>query len=73
MGDTYLGPDGKRYPVNVERTPQGLRLMLGGIRPASMKVRLTWLVEQPMRPRKRQKPCDVGLFDSQSRNQLELL
>ena len=72
MSATYLGPDGKRYPADVECTSQGLQLMLGGVRPASMKDRLTWLVEQPMRPRKRQKPCDVGLFDSQSRNQLKL-
>ena len=72
MGETYVGPDGKQYPAGVERTPQGLQLLLGGVRPASMKDRLTWLVEQPMRPRKRQKPCDVGLFDSDTRNQFEL-
>jgi hypothetical protein len=30
MGDTYLGPDGKQYPAGMERTPQGLQLMLGG-------------------------------------------
>jgi hypothetical protein len=65
-GETYLGPDGKRYPMDVERTEQGLQLMLGGVRP------LVWLAAQPLQPRKRQKPCDIGLFDTESRWQLAL-
>ena len=72
MGDTYLAPDGRRYPVEVERTPQGLQLMVDGVRPAGMKDRLDWLMAQPMRPRRLQKPCDEGLFDTESRKQLEL-
>jgi hypothetical protein len=71
-GETYLGPDGKRYPVDVERTEQGLQLMLGGVRPQSMRERLAWLAAQPLQPRRRQKPCDIGLFDTESRKQLEL-
>lgn len=72
MAETYLGPDGKRYAADVERTQQGLQLMLGGVRPQTMKGKLEWLVAQPMQPRRRQKPCDVGLFDTESRKQLEL-
>lgn len=72
MAETYLGPDGKRYAADVERTPEGLQLMLGGVRPQTMKDRLDWLSAQPMQPRKRQKPCDVGLFDTESRKQMEL-
>jgi hypothetical protein len=71
-GETYLGPDGKRYLVDVERTEQGLQLMLGGVRPQSMRERLAWLAAQPLQPRRRQKPCDIGLFDTESRKQLEL-
>lgn len=69
---TYIAPDGKTYPVDVERTREGLQLMLGGVRPQTMKDRLEWLQAQPMRFRKPQKPCDIGLFDTESRKQLEL-
>ena len=72
MPETYLAPDGKRYEAHVERTPEGLQLMLNGVKPQSMKDKLDWLVAQPMQPRKQQKPCDIGLFDTDSRNQLEM-
>jgi hypothetical protein len=72
MAETYLAPDGKRYAADVENTSEGLQLMLGGVRPQSMKDRLDWLLGQPMQPRKRQKPCDVGLFDTESRRQMDL-
>jgi hypothetical protein len=70
--ETYLGPDGKRYAADVERTPEGLQLMLGGVKPQSMKDKLDWLIDQPMQPRKQQKSYDIGLFDTERRNQLEL-
>jgi hypothetical protein len=72
MSETYLGPDGKRYAADVERTLEGLQLMLAGVKPQSMKDKLDWLVAQPMQPRKQQKPCDIGLFDTESRRQLEM-
>jgi len=72
MSETYLAPDGKRYAADVENTPQGLQLMLGGVNPQSMKDKLDWLIAQPMQPRKQQKPCDIGLFDTERRNQLEM-
>jgi hypothetical protein len=72
MAETYLAPDGERYAEDVEQTPEGLQLMLGGVRPQTMKDRLDLLSAQPMQPRKRQKPCDVGLFDTESRKQMEL-
>ena len=72
MSETYLGPDGNRYAADVENTPEGLQLMLGGVKPQSMKDKLDWLIAQPMQPRKQQKPCDIGLFDTERRNQLEL-
>ncbi len=70
--ERYLGPDGKRYAADVERTPEGLQLMLNGVKPQTMKDKLNCLVAQPMQPRKQQKPCDIGLFDIESRNQLEM-
>jgi hypothetical protein len=32
-----LGLDGKHYAEDVERTEQGLQLVLGGVRPQTMK------------------------------------
>jgi hypothetical protein len=72
MAETFLAPDGKRYDSEVEHTPQGLQLMLGGVRPQTMKDKVDWFLTQPMQPRKRQKPCDVDLFDTESRKQMEL-
>jgi hypothetical protein len=70
-GEHYLGPDGKR-PKDVERTEQGLQLMVRGVRPPTMREKVQWLADQPMQPRKPQKPCDIGLFDTESRKQLDL-
>jgi hypothetical protein len=72
MTETYLAPNGKRYAADVEQTPEGLQLMLAGVKPQSMKDKLDWLIAQPMQPRKQQKPCDIGLFDTESRKQLEM-
>ena len=72
MSETYLGPDGKRYAADVENTPEGLQLMVAGVRPQSMKDKLDWRIAQPMQPRKQQKPCDIGLFDTERRKQLEM-
>jgi hypothetical protein len=70
MTDTYLAPDGQRYASDVERTPEGLQTMLAGVKPQSMKDKLDWLIAKPMQPRKQQKPCDIGLFDLERRQQL---
>jgi hypothetical protein len=72
MSETYLGPDGKRYAADEERTPEGLQLVIAGVKPQTMKDKLDSLVARPMQPRRQQKPCDIGLFDTESRKQLEL-
>jgi hypothetical protein len=72
MSETYLGPDGKRYATDVENTPEGLQLMMASVKPPTMKDKLDWLIARPMQPRKQQKPCDIGLFDTERGNQLEL-
>ena len=70
MTETYLAPEGKRYAVDVEETPEGLQIMLAGVKPRTMKDKLDWLMAQPMQPRKQQKPRNIGLFDEDRRNQL---
>ena len=48
---------------------------LPGFRAVSDRERLEWLATQPMRPRslRPQKPMNVGLFDEDARNQLDLV
>jgi hypothetical protein len=70
--ETYLAPDGRRYPLDAECTTQGLQPVLGGVWPQSMRHKLEWLMQQPRQPKKPQKPCDIGLFDTEIRKQLEL-
>jgi hypothetical protein len=72
MAETYLAPDGRWYPADAEPTQQGLQLVLDGVKPATMKNKLEWLLAQPLQPRKRQKTCDIGLFDTESRKQMDL-
>jgi hypothetical protein len=46
--------------------------VLSGVRPRTMKDTVDTLAAEPMRPRKQQKPCDIGLFDTEGRKQMEL-
>lgn len=55
-----------------EQTPIGEQLLVHGVKPVATKERLDYRANQPMRPRKPQKPCDIGLFDEAVRNQLSL-
>jgi hypothetical protein len=71
MGDTYIGPAGNVTRWRWSAPGRGLQLMLDGVRPQTMKDRLEYLAQQPMQPKKRQKPCDIGSFDTESRRQLE--
>jgi hypothetical protein len=43
-----------------------------GIAPVSLRARLERLMEAPLRPSKPQKPLNIGLFDEDARNQLDL-
>lgn len=56
-----------------EATEQGDQTLVPGVRPVAVKDRLRLLAEAPLAPRKQQKPPNVGLFDEDSRNQLDLL
>lgn len=57
-----------------ERTAIGDQFVVQGYRPVTQKERLDHQVTLPMQPKRPcvQKPCDVGLFDEISRNQLDL-
>ena len=56
-----------------EATEQGDQTLVPGVRPVTVKDRLRLLAEAQLAPRKPQKPPNVGLFDEDSRNQLDLL
>lgn len=56
-----------------EATEQGDQTPMPGVRPVTVKDRLRNLAEAPLARRKPQKPLNVGLFDEDSRNQLDLL
>ncbi len=50
----------------------GLQSLIPGVGPVKMIDRLKLLLLSPIRPKKQQKPINIGLFDETSRNQLEL-
>ena len=47
------------------------QLVIAGIAPVSLGERLTWAVQQPMQPKRAQRPLDMGFWNP-TRNQLEL-
>ena len=51
--------------------PDPDQIMMAGVAPVSMGERLGWLASQPMRPRREQRPLDVGFWDPM-RNQIEM-
>lgn len=60
-----------------ERTEAGDQTLVSGVRPVTLRDRLTVMANRPPQPRRnpnaQQKPCDVGLFDDVARNQTDLL
>ena len=59
-------------PFETEATDQGEQKLIHGVHPVSMKVRLNVLAAHPLAPTKLQKPCNIGLFDDVTRNQLDM-
>ncbi len=59
-------------PFETEPTPIGEQTLIPGVRPVSIYERLMVLAAQPLRPKRPQRPCDLGLFDEAARNQLDL-
>jgi hypothetical protein len=50
----------------------GEQMLVPGVRPVSLRERLTLQTSAPLIPRKAQKPLNIGLFDEDARNQLNL-
>ena len=57
--------------LQVEITEQGPQTLVPGVRPITTRERLQTLIDAPLLPRRAQKPCNVGLFDEDARNQLD--
>lgn len=60
-------------PFETEVTDQGEQGLMPDIRPITQRDRLDLLMAAPMTPSHKQKPLDIGLFDEDARNQLNLL
>ncbi len=59
-------------PAPTEPTPAGEQRLLGGIKPIAGPDRLRLRLAAPLTFTRAQKPCDCGLFDLASRDQLDL-
>lgn len=54
-----------------EMTPEGEQIVTPGLRPIIRRDRLTIRLTAPLEPKRPQKPCDHGLFDTDARNQTD--
>ena len=55
-----------------EPTPEGEQTLVPGVCPIGTRQRIEALIAAPLTPRVPQKPLDIGLFDEDARNQLDL-
>lgn len=60
-----------------ETTEAGEQMLVSGVRPVTLCDQLAAMAARPMLPRRnpnaRQKPCDLGLFDEATRDQIDLI
>ena len=61
----------KRKTLPQITPPDSDQIMMAGVAPVSMGERLGWLADQPMQPRRAQRPLDIGFWNPM-RNQLEM-
>lgn len=59
-------------PFAAEPTAIGLQSLVPGVAPITARDRLALRATAPLTPNKPQRPCDLGLFDANARNQLDL-
>ena len=59
-------------PLASEPTQEGEQTLVPGVRPISQRERIEARMVAPLTPRVPQKPLNVGLFDEDARNQLDL-
>tara|TARA_R110000787_G_scaffold42334_4_gene104127 strand:+ start:4599 stop:4835 length:237 start_codon:yes stop_codon:yes gene_type:complete len=55
-----------------EKTPEGVQVLVTGVRPVTNRDRLAVLAARPLAPAKPQKPLNIGLFDEDARRQLDI-
>ena len=51
--------------------PDPAQIMMAGVAPVSMGERLGWLANQPMQPKRYQRPLDIGFWNPM-RDQIEM-
>jgi hypothetical protein len=56
-----------------EPIESGEQTLVPGVRPVTTRDRLEWKMTQPKAGSRAQKPCDLGMFDANARNQLHLI
>jgi hypothetical protein len=62
----------KSFPVASEPTDQGEQTLVPGVAPITSRQRLAMMFAAPLTARKPQRPMNIGLFDEDARNQLDL-
>jgi hypothetical protein len=65
-----MSEDAPRFEAEV--TPIGVQTLVSGVAPITPAQRLALRANAPLEPRKRQRPADHGLFDTNARNQIEM-
>jgi len=60
-------------PFETEVTPQGQPTLVSGVPPITERERIEAMMNGPIRPRRPQKPLNIGLFDEDARRQMDLL
>ena len=66
------GTPGDVHGFAHEPTAIGVQTLVPGVTPITPRDRLAIRAAAPLQARKPQRHCDVGLFDLNARNQLEL-
>jgi hypothetical protein len=60
-----------RQRERVKAASDPAQMMITGVTPVSLGERLAWAAQQPMQPKRAQRPLDIGFWDPM-RNQLEM-
>lgn len=61
-----------QVPLEAEWSECGEQMLIPGVRPVSLRERLEFQAGAPLAAKKQQKPLNIGLFDEDARNQLNL-
>jgi len=67
-----MSADAPEAAFAVEDTEAGLQSLIAGVAPIGQADRLRLRAAAPLEATKPQRPCDLGLFDLNARNQLDL-